>query len=489
MAITLEQQPPTTDPQAAYAPIVYMVSSSLVSSDKFRFVCDVTIAGTRRARLKVLPNSNNIGVFRVDKIIAQYLEITTEDPANANESIWTVGLNDTADIITTSNGSNYLTVLIEFGEERATSAEADPTVTMDSTDYFVRVLPAARTYTGMGNVAWDEGGSYNSVAGDDIFLTDLRPISAGKRMLTTLPELGAVSAGTGTAGLAVLETDVTYEDYRSYGCLLDGTGFTMSGSYYLIIDVTNTSGTTTRYSYFTNSFGGVTPSSADTDAKRLQYFGLGPANLEESAINIGSDFTNKTVDFYEAFLSSSADPGNGSVIKSMPIRFNMVDADCMYSSDSLGSIMPRAGRFNKVTLAWQNSVGGYDYFSFTKRHDRTVKDVKRKSFTMLAGNYDSASASVDFVQKPWEGGKTITNVSARQEIRANTDIFDEGMLNYLEGLILSPRVYMMTYNEKTGGVPVVITDSSFLHKTNVNERGCYTVSVTFEFARERETVA
>ena len=486
MAITLEQSPTATVPQAAYAPIVYMVSSNIAATaNKFRFVCDITIDGSRRARLKVLPNSNNVGVFRVDGVVRQYLEITKEDGNNAGESIWTLGTNNTAQIMGNSNGLNYQTVKIEFGEESAASATADPTVTMDSTDYFLRVLPAARGYIGDFNRQWDQGGSYNAITGDKDFLDDYLPTSAGKRFLTTMPLNGSSSF---ISGVAAIVQDVTYSDYRSYGIILDADTAVSSSNLYLITKVQGTDGSVDTTSYLINLLGGTQPASATADNNHLQYIGLGPANLLGSAISFGTQLANKTVDFYEVFLSTVAAPTNGGQLKTTAMRFNIVDADCMYSIPGETQMMHNA-RANKITLAWQNTVGGYDYFSFNKRHDRTTKVTDRKTFTMLAGNYDSASGSVDFKQLPWEGGKTTTKIGARREIRANTDIFDEQLVDYLEGLILSPRVYLLTYDKINGGVPVVITDSSFLHKTNVNERGCYTVSVTFEFAREIETTA
>ena len=486
MAITLEQSPTATVPQAAYAPIVYMVSSNIAATaNKFRFVCDITIDGSRRARLKVLPNSNNVGVFRVDGVVRQYLEITKEDGNNAGESIWTLGANNTAQLMTKSNGLNYQTVKIEFGEESAASATADPTVTMNATDYFLRVLPAARGYIGAFNRQWDQGGSYNAITGDKDFLNNFLPTSAGKRLLTTLPALSN-SAFISNAG--AIEQEVTYADYRSYGIILDAHTDVASSNLYVTIQSFGTDDTILSASYLISLLGGTQPSSATTDDKHLQYIGIGPANFLASTILPTTHFTNRTIDFYEVYFSTVASPTNAGQLKTLPMRFKVVDADCMYGMEGTGLMMENA-RANKITLAWQNTVGGYDYFSFNKRHDRTTKVTDRKTFTMLAGNYDSASASVDFEQLPWEGGKTTTKIGARREIRANTDIFDEELVDYLEGLILSPRVYLLTYDKVNGGVPVVITDSSFLHKTNVNERGCYTVSVTFEFAREIETTA
>ena len=140
-----------------------------------------------------------------------------------------------------------------------------------------------------------------------------------------------------------------------------------------------------------------------------------------------------------------------------------------------------------ITLCWQNAVGGYDYQKFTKRSDRTLKNIKRKTYETLGGNYDSASATVDFRIRPWEGGTRVTKISARTEMRVNTDIFDPAYVEYLEGLLTSPRVYLLTNDTVVGVIPVTITDSSFLHKTRVNERSGFTFSVTFEFARPNVT--
>ena len=143
---------------------------------------------------------------------------------------------------------------------------------------------------------------------------------------------------------------------------------------------------------------------------------------------------------------------------------------------------------NFVTLAWQNSLGGYDYQIFQKRHDRTTKNIKRTSFDQLPSNYDDVSTTTDFKIFGWKGGKSVTKVEARTEIRATTDIFDEADMRFLEGLNLSPRVYLLNFNKLNAVTPVVLTDSSYLHKRGVNERGVYTMSVTFEFARQKATM-
>lgn len=491
MALTIEQQPTATIPQPAYEPIVYVLSSSVVTNFKFRFVADVLVDGSRVARIKVLPNPNNVGVIRCDQIISQYLDATIEDQNTAGYTVHTLGENDGTKLISISNGETFRTIELQFGEEFATTATGTPTLTISSTGNLVRVLPAVGSNIGdktalkMPN---DEGGSFNVVAGDDDWLSITQPLSAGKRFLTTRPVSDTLITDTALSGIHVIQEAVTYEDYRTLSFVADNS--VALGTLYLIIDTVDLNGVANRFQDTLTDLGGVQPSAANTDAKRLQYIGIGPANILGYNTTIDADFAARRVAYYEVFLSNSSNPTNGSQVRTQPIRYNVISADCMYKQEArYPSLVQTANeKINYATLIWQNTLGGWDYQTFAKRHDRTLKDIKRTTYDSIAGNYSTASSSVDFRIKGWTGGKTVTKTTGRQEIRANTDVFNEDEIEFLEGLQISPRVYLMNYNKRNAITPVVIKDTSFIRKKGVNEQGVFTMSVTFEFAREKATV-
>jgi hypothetical protein len=71
-------------------------------------------------------------------------------------------------------------------------------------------------------------------------------------------------------------------------------------------------------------------------------------------------------------------------------------------------------------------------------------------------------------------------------MKANTDLFNEDEVALLETLYLSPNVYLLGQQGATV-TPVVITDSSFVRKTNLNERGPFLYQISFKYAKERPT--
>lgn len=467
-------------------PIVAMVSSSNVNDAKFRFVCDVTVAGSVVARLKVLPNSNNVGVFRLDRVINQYLELSLHRQDDASKPLWELG-KTAGKLFSNNSGGPYRTVTYKFGEEKATSSATDPTVTMDAATHTVRVIAATLGYLG-GRVAlptYQYGGSYGSQALDTEYLDTLVGLTtASSTMMSTRPDSGS-AFGTGMSGVAAIQEDVDYGDSRVYSFIADS-NIVGTGDKYVVIDVEQTNGVVERYSVQLGSLGSTAPISVSNDLGRLQYVGVGPANLAKINNEVNEHFVTETVKRYSVTFATSSNPSNGSQIKSRSHIFNIVDADCKYKQNVISTGL-MVNQRTDITLCWQNAVGGYDYQKFTKRSDRTLKNIKRKTYETLGGNYDSASATVDFRIRPWEGGTRVTKISARTEMRVNTDIFDPAYVEYLEGLLTSPRVYLLTNDSVVGVIPVTITDSSFLHKTRVNERSGFTFSVTFEFARPNVT--
>jgi hypothetical protein len=139
-----------------------------------------------------------------------------------------------------------------------------------------------------------------------------------------------------------------------------------------------------------------------------------------------------------------------------------------------------------ITIVWQNTFGAYDYQLFSLRYDYSV-NVKRKEFEQVSGNWDSASTTVDFNYRGDEGGIRIAGVEAHQELIATTDLLNESDVDLLETLMLSPNVYISTNGSAGNYAPIVVTDTSFIKKRGVNERGQYLYQIKFKYAKKRPT--
>jgi hypothetical protein len=69
---------------------------------------------------------------------------------------------------------------------------------------------------------------------------------------------------------------------------------------------------------------------------------------------------------------------------------------------------------------------------------------------------------------------------------ANSDIFNQDEVDLLETLYLSPNVFLLGTNGSSV-TPIVITDTNFIQKKNVNERSPFIYQVKFKYAKERPT--
>jgi len=268
------------------------------------------------------------------------------------------------------------------------------------------------------------------------------------------------------------------------GVLMDDTISDAVSAYVALFDST---GSVLDAAFFTASTdGGTAPADSDHDFERLQYFGVGPQNLTAQTIDAGfaTHFNAGTVAHYEVFFmdDSVTVPSNSTILSmaSLCYRFEVKSASCIYRS------LNGTNKYNYVTLAWQNSLGAWDYQAFALKHQRTTGNIERKTFDQVAGNWDTAGTGVQFAYRGDEGGVTTTEVSARQSMVANTDLYNEDDVAFLENLWLSPKVQLLNYDGSA--IPITITGKNWIRKNNLNEGGPFIYQITFEYGKQRPTV-
>jgi len=123
MSMTKEYGPSTGYVHGAFEPITFVVTSTEQAGGtffKFKYIADIYVENTSspyayalQARIKIEPNGAGAGVFRVDKIIADYVAITTGDSSGTSlygfvsNTIHTLGSNSTTKIWVNNDGTNY----------------------------------------------------------------------------------------------------------------------------------------------------------------------------------------------------------------------------------------------------------------------------------------------------------------------------------------------------------------------------------------------
>ncbi len=222
-----------------------------------------------------------------------------------------------------------------------------------------------------------------------------------------------------------------------------------------------------QYIANTGTNGGL-PSDDGTlaDKTRLLYFGCGAGNLETS-----------TVPAYSSAGTSagSARPSNFAGWSYYTIRG--VD-DSFTAMTGLYYFIKQDGSckgFKVRRLAFRNSLGAYDYFSFKKKSTQTI-DVNRNTYSTMLGTFNKSKYRYNNTQR----GKKTREVTATLKETLKTDWIKEQDANLVEKLIMSTDVYIVENADTTYTQGVVVTDSSFVRKTNANDKLIqYTIQIEY----------
>ena len=501
MSMTLAYGPSAAYVHGAFEPITFVLTSTEQASTspqyyKFKYIADIYVEDTSspyayalQARIKIEPNGVGAGVFRVDKIIADYVAITTGDLSTSaagfvNDTIHTLGSNSTTKIWVNNGGSNYRKIKVNFGQEYATTDTAAPTEYLNVAGVIDNYISCVMSAGMQMLPTWDEGGNYASAGSN--YLSDFCPNDSTKKALSDRPTTTEYTS-TLSSDVSVINQDVTNFEWRTLAVLMDDASPVASDAVSFYVALYNSSDSQLDANWFTaGTSGGTTPVNSDHDYEKLQYVGIGPRNLTAQEIDTGfaTHFDAGTVAYYEVFFmdDSVTVPANGTTanMASLCYRFTIKSASCIYRN------LNGSNKYNYVTLAWQNSLGAWDYQAFALKHQRTTSNIERKTFDQVAGNWETANTGVQFAYRGDEGGVTTTQIQARQTMVANTDLYNEDEVAFLENLWLSPKVQLLNYDGSA--IPITLTDKNWIRKNNLNEGGAFTYQVSFEYGKQRPTV-
>ena len=485
MAMTVQQQPDTDNVHGAFEQLMYVITSTNQAANyKFRYIADLYVGGVMVSRVKVYPNGAGAGVIRVDKLIQDWMSITKADMGTSTNEIYDktihkLGVNTSTESWSSNNGENYRKIEMKFGEEYSTSATTNPTEYIDElTGNYISCIMSA----GLRRpTTWDMGiPDYLNTSNS--WITQYLPTGYTKQVFSDR-QINTNFTSTTASDIPVVHQDVTLNEVRTLGLGMDGNAPQNSVAVSAWVGLYDSSDALLDSGFITAATaGGIAPGSVTTDAGRLQYIGVGPYNLKtQSTINtFAAFFIAGTVAYYEVIFmnDSSTVPSNSDTAScaSCVYQYTVVGSDCTYGDTN----------YNYVTLAWQNSLGCWDYQAFTLVHQRSTGNIERKTFDQVAGNWDTADAAQDFNFRGDQGGTRISKVTATQEMVANSDIFNQDEVELLETLYLSPNVFLLGTNGATV-TPIVITDTNFIQKKNVNERSPFIYQVKFKYAKERPT--
>ena len=136
-----------------------------------------------------------------------------------------------------------------------------------------------------------------------------------------------------------------------------------------------------------------------------------------------------------------------------PIRYDIEDACADYSP---------------MTVRWLNSVGGFDYFQFNKKHDRTIKTDRN---TFRANKFDYWQGSASGALRLNDRGEKVYSQRIQKEVKLTTDWLYDYEAEFLESLFKSAEVGYIDQDKTYGQgrvqqvIQATITDKSLRQKS------------------------
>jgi hypothetical protein len=413
-------------------------------------------------------NAEARAFFDLKDVLNSYLVDTVYDQNDASapfKTIHKLGAN-TATKIYSKNGdqisgkTQVATIYVKGYQEYSDSGTASPTEetspSVNDTLYYMKAalpLMTARS-TDTAYVQSNAFTTFSNDNADSRFLSDLKTDA-------TIPGNLKYSTNIG----ADLWSYVQDEDYYTIAFLNDTTNFD-SEITKIKIQLRSDDGSILATASFTvnSTNGGEAPGSVSSDSERLLYFGCGPANLEAQSIATAVRPSAQPTWKYIGIYPQKAD----SSLAARGIHLVRQDASCK--------------GFKIRRLAWLNSVGGYDYFNFTKKSTQTIQ-VKRDNYETLLGNYNQNV----FTYTNTERGKRTRKVDSVLKEVLQTDWIPEGHAELIESLIQSSRVDMLENSDTEFTQSVIVTDSSFVRKTTANDGLKIQYTINIEYANPLNT--
>lgn len=224
---------------------------------------------------------------------------------------------------------------------------------------------------------------------------------------------------------------------------------------------------------------GVIPGSGDT---LVITMGIGPANL--SFFN----YFNET-----GFAATFQLPSNWTHYYITPVA-NQTDNTCnsgvdqgIYGEPIINPTLvlrkeDNCSDFDPIRFSWVNEYGYMDYYSFDKKNVKTVS-TKRNTYLKESNDYNSSS----FYIARGDRGVTTYSMKSEETFEANTGYMTDAEAETLQYLFRSADVRVQSTRFGTQDyIPVVITDTKWMEKTNRVDR-LFQYTVKFKLAHNIKT--
>ena len=188
---------------------------------------------------------------------------------------------------------------------------------------------------------------------------------------------------------------------------------------------------------------------------------------------------NSIVNTIAAFYANVASTGiDLTGAKYYTIQFGKETAFPVYTPASrvyCFYIVPDDCRFDNVRLGWSNTVGGVDYFNFTKKSELSF-NYDRKQYQKVVGTYNAST----FGFNTYDRGTTDRYVNTTKGLQINSDWVSVGEFNLLQTLCRSNDVFII--NDDATLTPVLVDTQNFVIKDERYSK-LYNVTLNLKYSQ------
>ena len=188
---------------------------------------------------------------------------------------------------------------------------------------------------------------------------------------------------------------------------------------------------------------------------------------------------NSIVNTIAAFYANVASTGiDLTGAKYYTIQFGKEIAFPVYTPSSrvyCFYIVPDDCRFDNVRLGWSNTVGGVDYFNFTKKSELSFS-YDRKQYQKVVGTYNAST----FGFNTYDRGTTDRYVNTTKGLQINSDWVSVGEFNLLQTLCRSNDVFII--NDDATLTPVLVDTQNFVIKDERYSK-LYNVTLNLKYSQ------
>jgi len=452
----------------ANSDLLWEVTSVSSSAPQFQYVCSLQSGcGSVLTTIKQQPNPSGKGVFNLGRLVKQYLDYDNYalDIVSGGGSFFN------------KNTSTAKFFKVAFGEEFGTSSTS-----------------SVVSYSGVGNATGSaaqtgsipfyyfingtldpNSGDWNWATGS-YFKSEPIPNTGSfsyNVALTDAPRTQYIQAGD-YASISVLNgnlnqstssgQDIAWVEYNVYTA-----GITASYFFDNIDNTNNRLSGGPRTGSITNPFPGTiqTCNSSlrpfQTSGSLLLHIGVGPQNLLDNG-NISAitgSWDKYTVKLYPQGTSSVNTNGVWD-----EFTFFRQNAYCEYPG---------------TRFAFINNYGVWDYFNFTLQENKITameSGLYKKNFV----NYSTTTNAVTYDKKRRGSDAYYLNIS--ENFQVYSDWLTQAEADWLGQLFFSPEVMIQS---GTDWLPIIITDTQFVSKTNPRTQKNFQFVVNYTLANNKRS--